>query len=161
MRISRPGRSLQPQSMAALAEAIARCCAHKAAIVARDETEQGERMLLNLGHTFGHAIETEQGYGGLLHGEAVAVGMVLAARLSAELGRAPWPDAARLAALLERLGLPVAIPAGLAPDALLARMRLDKKAVSGALRLVLWQGIGQAEVVDGVADEAILAVLDA
>ncbi|GAB2670992.1 3-dehydroquinate synthase [Arenimonas aestuarii] len=145
----------------ALAEAIARCCAHKAAIVARDETEQGERMLLNLGHTFGHAIETQQGYGGLLHGEAVAVGMVLAARLSAELGRAPWPDAARLAALLERLGLPVAVPAGLSPDELLARMRLDKKAVSGALRLVLWRGIGQAEVVEGVADEAILAVLDA
>lgn len=153
--------ALLAREPAALAEAIARCCAHKAAIVARDETEQGERMLLNLGHTFGHAIETEQGYGGLLHGEAVAVGMVLAARLSAELGRAPWPDAARLAALLERLGLPVAIPAGLAPDALLARMRLDKKAVSGALRLVLWRGIGQAEVVDGVADEAILAVLDA
>ncbi|KFL37007.1 3-dehydroquinate synthase [Arenimonas donghaensis] len=144
-----------------LAEAIARCCEHKAGIVARDETEQGERMLLNLGHTFGHAIETEQGYGGLLHGEAVAVGMVLAARLSSELGRAPWPDAARLAALLERLGLPVAIPAGLGPQALLARMRLDKKAVSGALRLVLWRGIGQAEVVDDVADEAILAVLDA
>ena len=153
--------ALLAREPAALAEAIARCCAHKAAIVARDETEQGERMLLNLGHTFGHAIETQQGYGGLLHGEAVAVGMVLAARLSAELGRAPWPDAARLAALLERLGLPVAIPAGLAPDALLARMRLDKKAVSGALRLVLWRGIGQAEVVDGVADEAILAVLDA
>ncbi|GGA85946.1 3-dehydroquinate synthase [Arenimonas soli] len=153
--------ALLAREPAALAEAIARCCAHKAAIVARDETEQGERMLLNLGHTFGHAIETEQGYGGLLHGEAVAVGMVLAARLSAELGRAPWPDAARLAALLERLGLPVALPPGLAPDALLDRMRLDKKAVSGALRLVLWRGIGQAEVVDGVTDEAILAVLDA
>ncbi len=153
--------ALLAREPAALAEAIARCCAHKAAIVARDETEQGERMLLNFGHTFGHAIETQQGYGGLLHGEAVAVGMVLAARLSAELGRAPWPDAARLAALLERMGLPVAIPPGLAPEALLARMRLDKKAVSGALRLVLWRGIGQAEVVDGVADEAILAVLDA
>ncbi|HEX5693597.1 MAG TPA: 3-dehydroquinate synthase [Arenimonas sp.] len=153
--------ALLAREPAALAEAIARCCAHKAAIVARDETEQGERMLLNLGHTFGHAIETQQGYGGLLHGEAVAVGMVLAARLSAELGRAPWPDAARLAALLERLGLPVSIPAGLSPAALLACMRLDKKAVSGALRLVLWRGIGQAEVVDGVADEAILAVLDA
>lgn len=153
--------ALLAREPAALAEAIARCCEHKAAIVARDETEQGERMLLNLGHTFGHAIETEQGYGGLLHGEAVAVGMVLAARLSAELGRAPWPDAARLAALLERLDLPVAIPAGLGPGALLARMRLDKKAVSGALRLVLWRGIGQAEVVDGIADEAILAVLDA
>ena len=142
-----------------LAEAIATSCARKAGIVARDETEQGERMLLNLGHTFGHAIETEQGYGGLLHGEAVAVGMVLAARLSADLGRAPWVDAARLAALLERLGLPTALPPGLSPEALLARMRLDKKALSGELRLVLWRGLGQAEVVDGIDPAAILAVL--
>ena len=145
----------------ALAEAIAVSCAHKAGIVARDETEQGERMLLNFGHTFGHAIETEQGYGGLLHGEAIAVGMVLAARLSSDLGRAPWSDTARLAALLERLGLPVALPAGLSGDALLARMRLDKKAVSGALRLILWSGLGHAEVVTDVPDTDIRAVLDA
>lgn len=145
----------------ALAEAIAVSCAHKAGIVARDETEQGERMLLNFGHTFGHAIETEQGYGGLLHGEAIAVGMVLAARLSSDLGRAPWSDTARLAALLERLGLPVALPAGLSGDALLARMRLDKKAVSGALRLILWTGLGRAEVVTDVPDTDIRAVLDA
>jgi len=152
--------ALLAREPAALAEAIARCCAHKAGIVARDETEQGERMLLNLGHTFGHAIETEQGYGGLLHGEAVAVGMVLAARLSADLGLAPWTDAARLAALLERLALPTALPAGLGAEALLARMRLDKKALSGRLRLVLWRGLGQAEVVDGVAEAAVLAVLE-
>ena len=145
----------------ALAEAIAVSCAHKAGIVSRDETEQGERMLLNFGHTFGHAIETEQGYGGLLHGEAIAVGMVLAARLSSDLGRAPWSDTARLAALLERLGLPVALPAGLSGDALLARMRLDKKAVSGALRLILWSGLGHAEVVTDVPDTDIRAVLDA
>ena len=145
----------------ALAEAISVSCAHKAGIVARDETEQGERMLLNFGHTFGHAIETEQGYGGLLHGEAVAVGMVLAARLSSDLGRAPWPDTARLAALLERLGLPVALPAGLSGDALLARMRLDKKAVSGTLRLVLWSALGQAEVVTDVPEADIRALLDA
>ncbi len=144
----------------ALAHAIATSCAHKAGVVARDETEQGERMRLNFGHTFGHAIETEQGYGGLLHGEAVAVGMVLAARLSADLGIAPWSDAARLAALLERLGLPVSLPAGLEPQALLERMRLDKKALSGRLRLVLWTGLGRAEVVDGVDDAAVLGVLD-
>jgi len=144
-----------------LAEAIARCCAHKAGIVARDETERGERMLLNLGHTFGHAIETEQGYGGLLHGEAVAVGMVLAARLSAELGRAPAADAERLAALLTRLGLPTRIPPGLDPDALLARMRLDKKAVSGTLRLILWRGLGQAEIANDIPDAALLPLLKA
>lgn len=142
-----------------LAEAIERCCAHKAAIVARDETESGERALLNFGHTFGHAIETEQGYGGLRHGEAVAVGMVLAARLSQALGLAAATDTGRLAALLERLGLPVAIPAGLAPETLLARMRLDKKNRSGRLRLILWRGIGRAEIAEGVAEDAVHAVL--
>lgn len=142
-----------------LAEAIARSCAHKAAIVARDETEQGERMLLNLGHTFGHAIETAQGYGGLLHGEAVAVGMVLAARLSAALGRAPAADAERLAALLTRLELPTALPPGLDPEALLANMRLDKKNLSGELRLVLWRALGQADVVRGVPESALRPLL--
>jgi len=147
-----------------LAEAIARSCAHKAAIVARDPLEKGERALLNLGHTFGHAIETEQGYSApgrdaLNHGEAVAVGMVLAARLSTALGRAPAADAERLQALLQRLGLPVHIPAGLPPQALLARMRLDKKNVAGRLRLVLWQGVGRAEVVPGVDEAAVLEVL--
>ena len=143
----------------ALAHAIATCCRHKAGVVARDETEQGERMLLNFGHTFGHAIETEQGYGGLLHGEAVAVGMVLAARLSARLGRAQAADAERLAALLARFGLPTAIPPGLAANALLQRMRLDKKALSGQLRLILWRGIGEAEIVSGVEEAAIRPVL--
>ncbi|PIQ38342.1 MAG: 3-dehydroquinate synthase [Lysobacterales bacterium CG17_big_fil_post_rev_8_21_14_2_50_64_11] len=142
-----------------ISEAIARSCAHKAAIVARDETEQGERALLNLGHTFGHAIEAEQGYGGLLHGEAVAVGMVLAARCSAALGLAAAGDGERLAALLTRFGLPTAIPPGLAAERLLARMRLDKKAVSGSIRLVLWHGIGQAFIAPDVAEHALLAVL--
>ena len=143
-----------------LAEAIETSCRHKAAIVARDETEQGERALLNFGHTFGHAIEGVAGYGNLLHGEAVAIGMVLAARLSVSLDRAPAADTERLAALLARLGLPIALPAQLDPDALLAAMRLDKKAVSGRLRLVLWQGAGRADIVDGVEDGAIRAVLD-
>ena len=89
---------------AVLAEAIARSCAHKAAIVERDPFERGERALLNFGHTFGHAIETEQGYGGLNHGEAVAVGMVLAARLSTLLGLADAADGERLRALLARFG---------------------------------------------------------
>jgi 3-dehydroquinate synthase len=149
---------------AALAQAIARSCEHKAEIVARDPLERGERALLNLGHTFGHAIETEQGYGApgndnLNHGEAVAVGMVLAARLSAELGMSHSDDTARLRELLLRYELPVEIPAGLAPEALLARMRLDKKNVAGRLRLVLWQGIGRAEVVGDVDEADVLRVL--
>ena len=142
-----------------LSGAIERSCRFKAEVVARDETEQGERALLNLGHTFGHAIETEQGYGGLLHGEAVAVGMVLAARLSARLGLAPAADAERLARLLARLGLPTQIPAGLDPAQLLAHMRLDKKNLSGRLRLILWRGAGQALIVPDVDEAAVLGLL--
>jgi len=149
---------------AALAEAIARSCEHKAAIVERDPLEKGERALLNLGHTFGHAIEAEQGYSGagrdaLVHGEAVAVGMVLAARLSAMLGMAPHTDTERLRSLLLAYGLPVDLPAGLAPQALLERMRLDKKNLAGRLRLVLWRGIGKAEVVPDVDEARVLEVL--
>ncbi|NUS61548.1 MAG: 3-dehydroquinate synthase [Lysobacter sp.] len=143
----------------ALAEAIARSCTHKAAIVERDPLERGERALLNFGHTFAHAIETEQGYGGLNHGEAVAVGMVRAAHLSTQLGLADRADADRLEALLARFGLPVAVPAGLAPDALVARMRLDKKAAAGRLRFVAWRGAGRAEVASDVPEDAVLAVL--
>ncbi|BCT92811.1 3-dehydroquinate synthase [Lysobacter helvus] len=142
-----------------LAEAIARSCAHKAAIVERDPFERGERALLNFGHTFAHAIETEQGYGGLNHGEAVAVGMVCAARLSARLGMAVADDTQRLAALLRRLGLPVDVPAGLDPAALVAHMRLDKKAIAGRLRFVLWSGAGAAQVVPDVAEAEALAAL--
>jgi 3-dehydroquinate synthase len=146
----------------ALAGAIERSCAHKAAIVGRDPFERGERALLNFGHTFAHAIEAEQGYGSadaLNHGEAVAVGMVLAARLSAALGLAPASDGARLQGLLARLGLPVSLPDGLAPQALLVRMRLDKKADAGGLRLVLWDRAGTARVVPGVDEAAVLGVL--
>ena len=144
-----------------LAEAIARSCMHKAAITERDPFERGERALLNFGHTFGHAIEAEQGYGdGLNHGEAVAVGMVLAARLSAALGLASAIDADQLQSLLQRFDLPVAIPPGLVPDALLARMRLDKKAQGSGLRFVLWNGAGAARVVADVEEDAVLGVLD-
>ena len=146
---------------AALAAAIERACTHKAAIVSRDPREQGERALLNFGHTFAHAIEAECGYAaaGPNHGEAVAIGMVLAARLSAALGLAPAADADRLEALLRRFGLPVALPGGLDPDALVARMRLDKKATGDGLRLVLWDGAGAARLVAGVDAAAVGAVL--
>jgi len=144
----------------ALAEAIERSCRFKAAVVARDETEQGERALLNFGHTFGHAIETAQGYGGLLHGEAVAVGMVLAARLSARLGMAPTTDAERLGGLLARLGLPIVRPTGLDPRDLLDHMRLDKKNLSGRLRLILWRALGEAVIVSDVDEAEVLALLD-
>lgn len=144
----------------ALSAAIARSCRHKAAITERDPLEHGERALLNFGHTFAHAIEAEQGYGaGLNHGEAVAVGMVLAAKLSARLGMATMDDATRLTTLLERLGLPVRIPGGLDADALLARMRLDKKTAADGLRFILWDGIGRARIVAGVDESAVLQLL--
>ena len=156
--LERHADALLVREPSALATAIATSCRHKAAIVARDETEQGERALLNFGHSFGHALETVAGYGVLLHGEAVAIGMVQAARLSATLGLAPDEDASRLAALLARLGLRTAPPPGLDPDALLAAMRLDKKNVSGQLRLVLWRGIGRA-LVQPVTDARVAAIL--
>ena len=145
----------------ALRFAIFHGCTHKAAIVARDPFERGERALLNFGHTFGHAIEAEQAYAGLNHGEAVAVGMVLAARLSARLGMAAETDADQLAALLARFELPTTLPPGLDPGALLARMKLDKKATASGLRFVLWRGPGRAEVVGGVDDVKVLETLRA
>ncbi|MBU3671533.1 MAG: 3-dehydroquinate synthase [Sinobacteraceae bacterium] len=130
---------------AALAHAVHRSCAIKAAIVARDEREQGDRALLNLGHTFGHAIETATGYATWLHGEAVAAGLLMAATLSAEAGWMPEAQVARLAALLQRLGLrthAAEVPAAEAR----AAMSLDKKVRAGQLRFVLMRGIGAAFV---------------
>ncbi|HEV2539046.1 MAG TPA: 3-dehydroquinate synthase [Frateuria sp.] len=140
-------------------EAIARKVRYKAGVVARDETERGERALLNLGHTFGHALETAGRYTALLHGEAVAIGMLLAASLSERLGMSESADAVRLQRLLDRLGLPTAMPAGSDPEQLLTLMRLDKKNTAGTLRLILWRGIGRAEIVDGVDEAPVLAVL--
>jgi len=154
--LEREADALAARDAGAVAEAIERSCRHKAGVVARDEREDGERALLNFGHTFGHALETAGGYGQLLHGEAVAIGMVLAAALSADLGLAPAADAQRLQRLLERLELATALPAGSDAQALLQLMYLDKKNLSGQLRLILWRGIGAAEIVAAVADTAIL-----
>ncbi len=150
--------ALVARDEAALAAAIQASCRAKSAIVARDEHERGERALLNFGHSFGHALETVAGYGTLLHGEAVAIGMLQAATLSTRLGRADAADATRLARLLTRLGLPLQAPP-LDAAALLAAMRLDKKNEGGRLRLILWRGIGQAEIVDAVAEDEVAAVL--
>jgi 3-dehydroquinate synthase len=150
--------ALNTRDEAALTEAIAVSCRHKAGVVARDEHERAERALLNFGHTFGHALETACGYGHLLHGEAVSIGMVLAARLSADLGRADRADAQRLASLLVALGLPVTLPPS-DPARLLDLMRLDKKNTGSHLRLILWRGIGAAEIVADVDELAIVSVL--
>ncbi len=152
-------RSLLDRDSAALQHAIETSVRHKARVVAADEHERGERALLNLGHTFGHAIEAATGYKRFLHGETVAIGMLAAARLSAALRMADTADADRLHTLLNRFGLPTKIPGDLDDTQLLALMRLDKKAKSGKLRLILWRGVGRAEIVSGVADADILATL--
>ena len=128
---------------AALAEAVYRSCAHKARIVANDEKEQGERALLNLGHTFGHAIESYLGYGEWLHGEAVATGMVMAADLSQRMGWISAEDLTRTKNIIQRANLPIVCPQ-IPLDDFLAYMAHDKKVLNGQLRLVLMQAVGQA-----------------
>lgn len=125
---------------------LKRCCEIKAEVVARDETEQGDRALLNLGHTFGHAIETHLGYGNWLHGEAVAVGMLMAAAQSHLLGDLTQQDVFRLEKLLAQANLPTISPDGMTADDYLPLMMRDKKVLAGKLRLVLLKQLGQAYV---------------
>ena len=139
----------------ALAYAIERSCRNKAEVVAADETEQGERALLNLGHTFGHAIETGLGYGEWLHGEAVAAGTMMAAQLSHQLGWLSAADVERIGALFERAGLPVWGPR-LGVERYLELMAHDKKVEAGKLRLILLRALGQG-VIHGDASPAELA----
>ncbi|MBI2509027.1 MAG: 3-dehydroquinate synthase, partial [Betaproteobacteria bacterium] len=138
-----------------LTHAIERSCAIKAEIVALDERESGVRVLLNFGHTFGHAIEAGLGYGSWLHGEAVAAGMALAARLSQRLGLIPAQDVARMSALLSRAGLPVTAP-DLGLTRYLELMGHDKKVEGGRIRFVLLKRIGEAFVSSEVP-RAVLA----
>lgn len=129
-----PLMALEPD---VLAEAVERSCAAKAAVVAADEKELGLRAILNLGHTFGHAIETAQGYGNWLHGEAVATGMVMAMQMSHVLGWVDRPALKRAVALLQAAGLPVVPPASMTAAEFLTHMAVDKKALDGQVRLVL------------------------
>ncbi|MDD2408999.1 MAG: 3-dehydroquinate synthase [Tepidiphilus sp.] len=143
-----------------VAFAIERSCRNKAEVVVADETERGERALLNLGHTFGHAIETGTGYVGWLHGEAVAVGMLMAAEVSLRLGWIDEGELARIEGLLIRAGLPVRGP-GLPVDEMLHWMAGDKKVSGGQLRLVLLQGIGKAVVTADVLPSVLRAAIEA
>ncbi len=140
------GNKLLRGDRAAQIHAIGKSCEHKARIVAADERETGDRALLNLGHTFGHALETATGYGdALLHGEAVAIGMAMAFSLSEKLGLCPSSDAEAVARHLEDVGLPARPPAlDCGADRLVELMEHDKKSVGGKITLVLARGIGQA-----------------
>jgi len=158
------GRAVVAGEPAALGEAVARSVAMKAEIVARDETEQGGRALLNLGHTFGHALEAETGYGAaLLHGEAVAAGMALAFRFSAAQGLCPTQDAQRAGAAIAAAGLPTTLAevAGHPFDAhrLVRHMAQDKKAEDGRLTFILPRGLGSAFVAKDVDAAAVAAFL--
>ncbi|HET8701547.1 MAG TPA: 3-dehydroquinate synthase [Nitrococcus sp.] len=144
---------------AALMYIIEQSCRNKAYVVAADERESGQRALLNLGHTFGHAIETATGYREWLHGEAVAVGMCMAAHLSAAMGWMTTKAYERTESLIQAAGLPV-LPPRLSPDTLRKLMAIDKKASRGRLRLVLLEGIGSAVVTEEFDDNALTATLE-
>ncbi|MFM1903217.1 MAG: hypothetical protein RLZZ440_1117 [Planctomycetota bacterium] len=155
---------LAARAPAAVAHAVHRSAALKADVVERDERETtGLRAALNYGHTFGHAYETAAGYGALLHGEAVAIGMARAARLALLLGRVTQDLVSRQDDLLLRLGLPIAPPpaAGFEDDQLLAIMARDKKALGGRLRFVLPDRIGRVELVDGIDPALVRQALHA
>ena len=139
-----------------LQHCIARCCQIKADVVARDETEKGDRALLNLGHTFGHAIETHLGYGNWLHGEAVSTGMMMAAALSEQLGDISVADVSRLEKLLARANLPTLSPDSMQPEDYLPHMMRDKKVLAGKLRLVLLKSLGQAYIATDTDKDLVL-----
>ena len=148
----------------AMAHAVAHSCTMKAAIVTRDEREQGDRALLNLGHTFGHALEAATGYSDrLIHGEGVALGSVLAFKLSARLGHCTAEDAMRAERHVAASGLPARITQipgrRPTPDELLAHMRHDKKAKGGRMAFILVRGLGQAFISRDVPEEAVAAIL--
>lgn len=136
--------ALMARDIAALAYAVKRSCENKAAVVAQDEREGGLRAILNFGHTFGHAIETAQGYGNWLHGEAVGAGMAMAADLSWRRGAISEQDVARILRLLERAKLPTRAPADMTSEQFMHLMGVDKKVLDGRLRLVLLAAMGKA-----------------
>lgn len=144
----------------ALAYAIERSCRNKADVVAADERESGVRAILNLGHTFGHAIETGMGYGAYLHGEAVAIGTCMAAELSRRLGHLTEESVVRIRDLLQRARLPVRLTDALSSRRMLELMTVDKKNVDGNLRLILLNAIGEATLPMEIAAEPVRATLD-
>ena len=144
----------------ALAYAVKLSCQDKADIVAADEKESGQRALLNLGHTFGHAIETGMGYGEWLHGEAIAAGMILAAELSHQLGWIDRDVVVRIKALMLSANLPITPPKEMSAEQFVGLMAVDKKVIDGRLRLVLMNALGNAIIAEGVDQDVILGVLN-
>lgn len=152
--------ALVARDQSTLQHCITRCCKIKSDIVAYDETEQSNRALLNFGHTFGHAIEAHLGYGNWLHGEAVAVGMMIATALSEKLGNLTKQDASRLEKLLAQANLPTVSPDGMEPEDYLPYMMRDKKVLNGELRLVLLKKLGQAYVTSNIEQPLVLDAIN-
>jgi 3-dehydroquinate synthase len=144
--LHRNSAALRAREPAVLIEAISRSCANKARVVVADEREDGQRALLNFGHTFGHAIETATAYTAYLHGEAVAIGMLMAARMSCRLGLIAPAEVEALREILVALDLPVDPPAGLTPGRFIELMSADKKVAAGRIRLVLLRAVADAVV---------------
>lgn len=151
-------QSLEPVTMSYL---VKRNCQIKAEVVSSDEKEKGVRAILNLGHTFGHAIESAMGYGVWLHGEAVAAGSVMAADLSFRMGLLTAGECRRFKALIAAAGLPVCPPEGITPEQFVDLMKMDKKASAGEMRFVLLNGLGTATLVDRVDADLLQQTLSA
>ena len=150
---------IKQQELAALQYMIARCCEIKAEIVAIDERESGLRAILNLGHTFGHAIEAEKGYGNWLHGEAVSVGIVLASAVATKMNWLEASEFSRIESLLQAFDLPTVPPNDMAYDDFMRHMRHDKKVQAGQLFFVIPNGIGKAVVTNEISEEVLRAIL--
>jgi len=148
--------SLNQRDPEALHYAIRRSCEIKADVVGQDEFEGGIRAILNLGHTYGHAIETEMGYGTWLHGEAVAAGMIMACELSVDLGWLEPEMLVRASRLVSRAQLPVAPPKQMTKESFLRHMSVDKKVLDGSIRLVLLRGCGKAVVTSDFDRSALI-----
>ncbi|MDX3775622.1 3-dehydroquinate synthase [Chromatiaceae bacterium AAb-1] len=149
---------IQQHESAVLQHMIKHCCQMKADIVSRDETEQGERALLNLGHTFGHAIEAYLGYGTWLHGEAVAAGMVMAAQLSCARGWLSVPETTQITQLLQHFNLPCTPPEGMKIQDFMPYMKTDKKVKAGRMRFILPTALGRSAIIDDVTEAELIKV---
>ena len=153
--------ALRDREPASVAQAIERSCHDKADLVAKDEFEQGVRALLNLGHTFGHAIEAGMGYGTFLHGEGVSVGLVMAADLSYRMDWIKLNDVNRIKNILLAAGLPISVPKGMSSERFISLMSVDKKVQDDHIRLILLKGIGQAIISDDYSSDKLAETLAA
>ena len=145
--------SIMARNKDLIIEIIFNSCKDKASIVALDEFEKGNRVLLNLGHTFGHGIENAFGYGNYLHGEAVSIGMVMAAKLSMDEGHLSYEDAIRVESILLKANLPIVIKKSIVSETLIEAMSLDKKSIDGKIRLVLLKALGDSYLTDSYSKE--------